>query len=42
VDDQKLFDAVWYIGLGLFIWLVAGGLIWQEIRIRSRVARRAA
>ena len=31
-DQHKLFDAVWYIGLGLFIWFVAGGLVWWEIR----------
>ena len=27
-DPHKLFDAVWYIGLGLFIWFVAGSLVW--------------
>jgi hypothetical protein len=31
-DQHKLFDAVWYIGLGLFIWFVAGGFVWWEIR----------
>jgi Protein of unknown function (DUF3592) len=31
-DPHKLFDAVWYIGLGLFIWFVAGGYVWWEIR----------
>jgi hypothetical protein len=31
-DQHKLFEAVWYIGLGLFIWFVAGGFVWWEIR----------
>lgn len=31
-DPHKLFDAVWYVGLGLFIWVVAGGLVWWEIQ----------
>jgi len=31
-DQQKLFDAVWYIGVGLFIWFVAGSFVWWEIR----------
>ncbi|MBI4206441.1 MAG: DUF3592 domain-containing protein [Betaproteobacteria bacterium] len=31
-DQHKLFDAVWYIGLGLFVWFVAGGFVWWEIR----------
>ena len=31
-DPHKLFDAVWYVGLGLFIWFVAGGFVWWEIR----------
>jgi hypothetical protein len=31
-DSHKLFDAAWYIGLGLFIWCVAGGLAWWEMR----------
>lgn len=31
-DQHKLFEAVWYFGLGLFIWFVAGGFVWWEIR----------
>lgn len=31
-DQHKLFDAVWYVGLGLFIWIVAGGFVWWEVR----------
>jgi hypothetical protein len=31
-DQHKLFDAVWYIGLGLFIWFVAGAFVWWEIK----------
>ena len=31
-DQHKLFDAVWYVGLGLFIWFVAGGFVWWEIK----------
>ena len=31
-DLHKLFDAGWYIGLGLFIWFVAGSFVWWEIR----------
>ena len=35
-DPHKLFDAVWYIGAGLFIWLVAGVFVWREIRRARR------
>lgn len=31
-DFNKLFDAAWYIGLGLFAWLAAGGFFWLERR----------
>ena len=34
-DPYKLFDAAWYIGLGLFLWCVAGGLVWWEIPRRN-------
>jgi hypothetical protein len=29
-DSNKMFDAAWYIGLGLFAWLAAGGLVWLK------------
>lgn len=29
-DSNKLFEAAWYIGLGLLVWLAAGGLAWLE------------
>lgn len=35
-DLHKLFDAVWYAGIGLFIWFVAGGFVWWEIRQARR------
>lgn len=27
-DMHRLFDAAWYVGLGLFIWLAAGVFVW--------------
>ncbi len=34
-DPHKMFDAIVYIGVGLFTWLVASVFVWREIR-RSR------
>lgn len=40
-DSNKLFDAAWYIGLGLFTWLVAAGFAWLERRaIAEELAAR--
>ena len=39
-DQHKLFDAVWYVGLGLFVWFVAGGLVWWEIRQAQKKSRQ--
>ena len=39
-DQHKLFEAVWYIGLGLFIWFVAGGFVWWEIRQARKKAKQ--
>lgn len=36
VDQHKLFEAVWYFGLGLFIWLVAAGSVWWAIGQKSK------
>lgn len=33
-DLDKPFDGVWYLGLGLFIWLVAGLFVYSEIKRR--------
>ncbi|HEX9584443.1 MAG TPA: DUF3592 domain-containing protein [Gammaproteobacteria bacterium] len=38
-DQHKLFDAVWYVGLGLFIWFVAGAFVWWEIRQARKKAK---
>lgn len=35
-DVHRLFDAAWYTGLGLFIWLAAGVFVW----VGTRPARR--
>ncbi len=37
-DDYKLLHAAWYVGLGLFLWLVAGAFVWWEIRQARRPA----
>ena len=39
-DPHKLFDAAWYVGLGLFIWFVAGGLVRWEIRQVQKKSRQ--
>lgn len=31
-DTHRLFDTAWYVGLGLFIWFVAGAFVWWETR----------
>ena len=35
-DFNKLFDAAWYIGLGLFAWLAAGVFAWLSARRAPR------
>jgi len=37
-DDYKLLHAAWYVGLGLFLWLVAGLFVWWEVRRPRRPA----
>ena len=39
-DHHKLFDAVLYVGLGLFIWFVAGSFVWWEIRQARKKSRQ--
>lgn len=38
-DAHKAWDALWYLGIGLFVWLVVGAFVWWEIKQARNRAR---
>jgi len=38
-DAHKAWDALWYLGIGLFVWAVVGAFVWWEIKQARNRAR---